>query len=533
MLSPSVQTREFDLTLTTSSATSGSSATVGVFRWGPVEEPVRITTNEAELVRVFGRPDNFTTQFFHSAANYLLYAVPLTIVRAIDDATSINAAATTPILVKNVNDYESKDLTGESFIGRYPGQLGNSIKVSAADDTNYSTWSYSDEFDYAPQTGEFNLVVVDEDGLISGTAGTVLERYELMSKTEGAKKPDGTSAYLNEVIKNQSNWIFVGDLNEIDFTQSSSLGIYEISLTGGVDTSTMASVDFSSAWAVLNNTDEVEFVNSFAGPVESTTKAESIDIAETREVNVAFIAPGLDDVYNNATTVDNLVTFYDTTVNKSSSYGFGVDNWKMVYDKYADKNIWIPCDSDAAGLHSRLFSQNEPWESPAGLNRGQLRNVIKLAWNSNKAERDTLYNSNINSIVSLRGEGIVLFGDKTLLKRPSAFSRINVRSLFIVVKSAISESARYQLFELNDALTRSIFRNSQDRYLERVQARRGVSRYLVKCDEDNNTPQVIDSNQFVASIYMAPTRSINNVVLNFIATGTGVDFEEIEGSFFS
>ena len=199
-------------------------------------------------------------------------------------------------------------------------------------------------------------------------------------------------------------------------------------------------------------------------------------------------------------------------------------------DKYNDKNIWIPCDSDAAGLHARIFVQNEPWFSPAGLNRGILKNVIKLAWSSNQTQRDVLYPQSINSIVSFKGEGTVLFGDKTALMAPSAFSRINVRTLFIVIKKAISRSARYQLFELNDFITQALFRNSTDQYLGDVQARRGIYDRRVVCDSSNNTAQVIDANEFVGDIYIKPARSINVIRLNFIAVATGVAFEEIEGA---
>jgi len=225
-----------------------------------------------------------------------------------------------------------------------------------------------------------------------------------------------------------------------------------------------------------------------------------------------------------------LKNYFSSTLNRSSSYAFNVDNWKLVRDKYNNMNIWIPTDSDAAGLHARTFVQAEPWFSPAGFNRGQLKNTIRLAWSSNEKQRDVLYPLGINSIVAFKGEGTVLFGDRTALTTPSAFSRINVRTLFIVIKKAIARASRGLLFELNDEITRSIFRNATNRYLADVKGRRGVYDFRVISDESNNTPQVIDSNEFVGDIYVKPSRSINAIHLNFIATGTGVDFSEVENA---
>lgn len=531
MLSPGVYTQEIDRTLNVNNIVANATGYVGMFRWGPVEQVTRITTNESELVQRFGKPDTATTLYFHSALNYLLYTNPLYIVRVVDNAVALNAVADneTPILVKNDGEYEDATLTGISFIGRYPGQTGNGLLVAAADDTGFDGWAYEDEFDYAPAAGEFNVVVVDEDGFITGNAGTVLETYELMTNDAGAKKPDGTSAYLKQVLLDQSNWVLVGDSSAIDFTASGSVGVYETSLSGGVDGNDVAEADFNTGWNIFSNSDVLDIVRAFTSGTPSADVGTAIDVAETRQDVIVFAAPELSDIYNNPTAADDVKTYFTTTINKNSSYAFYTDNWKMIYDKYNDTNVWVPTDSDAAALHARTFAQNEPWFSPAGLNRGQLKNVIKLAWSPNKAQRDVLYKNSINSIVAFPGEGTVLFGDKTALRRPSAFSRINVRTLFIVLKKNISASARYQLFELNDFITRGVFRNAVDQYLSNVQARRGLYDFNVVCDETNNTPQVIDSNTFVGDIYLKPARSINFIRLNFIAVATGVEFEEVEG----
>jgi phage tail sheath protein FI len=290
-----------------------------------------------------------------------------------------------------------------------------------------------------------------------------------------------------------------------------------------MDDNIVANADFNTAWQTFSSSEIYDIIRVFTSGSPAPDAAAAIDVAETRGDMVAFLGPELADVYNNATATDDIKTYFTTTINRNSSYAFYVDNWKLVYDK------WIPTDSDAAALHARTFAQTEPWFSPAGLNRGQLKNIIKLAWNPNKSQRDVLYKVSINSVVAFPGEGTVLFGDKTGLRRPSAFSRINVRTLFIVLKKNISYTARYQLFELNDFITRATFRNAVNQYLENVQARRGLYGFKVVCDETNNTPYVIDANQFVGDIYLKPARSINFIKLNFVAVATGADFEEVEG----
>jgi len=529
-LSPGVEVREIDRTLGVNNLVANATGYVGMFRWGPVEEVTRITTNETELVRRFGRPDNATTLFFHSALNYLLYTNPLLVVRVVG-TVAVNAVPTgeIPLLIKNDEAYETATLTGMSFVARYPGAMGNSLMVSIADESGFDGWDYEGEFDYAPGPDEFNMVVVDEDGFISGNAGTVLERFELLSKTEGAKRPDGTSAYAPKVLQRQSNWVLVGDLDAIDFTAIGSEGVYETSFQGGVDDNDAENANFADGWNIFANSEVFDIVRVFTSGSPSADVATAIDVMEGRQDAVAFVAPRLDDVRNNPTATDDVKDYFTTTINKNSSYAFYTDNWKLIYDKYNDRDIWIPTDSDAAALHARVFVQNEPWFSPAGLNRGQLRNVIKLAWNANKAQRDVLYKNSINSIVAFPGEGNVLFGDKTALRRPSAFGRINVRTLFIILKKNIANSARYQLFEINDFITRGVFRNAVDQYLNNVQARRGLYDYRVVSDETNNTAQIIDANEFVGDIYLKPTRTINFIRLNFVAVATNVQFEEVEG----
>lgn len=532
-LSPGVQTVEKDLTYNVQSVTSNASGYVGFFRWGPTEQIVAINTNEAELVNRFGAPDSATTGYFHAAANYLLYSVPLYVAR-VQGATAVNAinqtakddGLTNPV-VGNSFVAENFTLAGASFIAKYPGDLGNSLKVSLCTSAGYAGWAYNKQFEYAPTGSAFNMVVIDEDGLFTGVAGTVLERYSLMTTVTGSKKPDGTSADLVEVLKQQSNYVLAIDTTKIVFAS----GVYAQSFVGGVsDNDATASAASIAKCIQLFASSTVEFTRLFTSFLPVTAVTAAIDLADTRTDAVVFTAPPLAAVYNNTNRVADIVTYFTGTLNKPSSYNFQVDNWKLVQDKYNNKSIWIPCDSDAAGLHARLFVNAEPWFSPAGLNRGQLKNVIRLAWNSSEPERDVLYPKAINSIVAFPGEGTVLFGDKTALMAPSAFSRINVRTLFIVIRKAIARAARYQLFEINDFITQAVFRNATDRYLDDVQGRRGIYRKRVVCDSTNNTPQVVDSNQFVGSIYIDPSKTINNIRLDFVAISGSVSFEEVEGA---
>lgn len=530
--SPGVNTTEKDITFSVQNVTTNATGFVMVSRWGPAEEIVEITTNENELLSVFGTPDRTTSQSFHAAANSLLYSVPLFVARAVGPAAK-NAVPTgqTALQVKNSEEAEFLSLDGVSFIGRYPGQLGNSLKVSLCKAAGWATWAYKSSFEYAPTGEQINMVVVDEDGLVSGVAGTVLEAFPLVTLVQGDKRSDGTTAYLPEVIKNQSNWVFSGDIEAIAFASSGAdSGTYTTSLVGGVDDNLDSTADYASCVSLFANKERVEIVRMFTSFFPLSSKGAVVDLAESRGDFIGFVAPELDDVYNTREQVDNLIEYFGETLNKASSYCVQVDNWKYVYDKYNDQNIWIPCDSDAAGLHARLFVESAGWNSPAGYTRGKLKNVIKLAWNSNEAQRDILYPYGINSIIAPIGEGTVLFGDKTSLQAPSAFNRINVRTLFIIIKKNIANFAKYQLFELNDYITRTLFRNAVNGYLKTVKSGRGIYDFLVVCDETNNTGAVIDANEFVGDIYVKPARSINNIKLNFIAVGTSVDFSEVQGA---
>jgi phage tail sheath protein FI len=255
------------------------------------------------------------------------------------------------------------------------------------------------------------------------------------------------------------------------------------------------------------------------------------NIVERRKDCVVFISPEKNDVVNNAGGDEGLAVVDFRNSLSSTSYAVIDSGYKYAYDKYNDIYRWVPLNGDIAGLCVRTDNDRDPWFSPAGFNRGQIKNVVKLAWNPKKAERDLLYKNGINPVVRFKGEGVILFGDKTALKKPSAFDRINVRRLFIVLEKAIATSARFSLFEFNDEFTRAQFVNTVEPFLRGVKAGRGIFDYVVICDETNNTPEVIDRNEFVGDIYIKPARSINFIQLNFIAVRTGVEFSEVIGNF--
>jgi phage tail sheath protein FI len=286
--------------------------------------------------------------------------------------------------------------------------------------------------------------------------------------------------------------------------------------------------NIQTAFNKVANPDSEDVSLIITGPATEPTIENAISIAETRKDCVVFCSPEKADVVDNSGSEENDVTAFRDTVT-SSSYAVMDSGWKYQYDKYNDVYRWVPLNGDIAGLCARTDLERDPWFSPAGTARGVIKNVIKLAWNPTKANRDVLYNRGINPVVTFQGEGTVLFGDKTLLSRPSAFDRINVRRLFITLEKAIARAARSSLFEFNDAFTRSQFVNLIEPYLRDVQGRRGITDFRVVCDDTNNTAAVIDRNEFVGDIYIKPARSINFIQLNFVAVRSGVAFEEIVG----
>ena len=560
-LSPGVNVSEVDLTTAIPSVSTTVGAFAGDFQWGPANEIVTIS-NEVQLVERFGKPDSNTFTSFFTASNFLQYSNDLRVVRSIGSG-AFNATTTgTGVLIENTSDYEDNHSSGSGsnvFGAKYPGLLGNSLKVSICDSntTLLATWEYADEFDSNPTTSEYlirnnsnaglandemHIVVLDTTGRISGTANTILEKFSFVSKASDAKTDDGSSNYYKDVINNRSKYIWwlshpsegtnwgriAGD--NLVYTKVAST---DYTLSGGV-TAAPSAANRNTAYDLFNNPDTVDISFILAGETSGSSTITALEaIAESRKDCIVFISPQRSDVVDNSGSESTaLQTFRQTTLSSmSSSYLVCDSAWKYQFDKYNDVYRYVPLNGDIAGLCARTDLQRDPWFSPAGINRGQIKNVIKLSWNPTTSQRDTLYKNGINPVVTFPGEGTILYGDKTFLTKPSAFDRINVRRLFIVLEKAVARAARSSLFEFNDDFTRAQFVNLVEPFLRDVQGRRGIYDFRVVCDTTNNTAEVIDSNRFVGDIYIKPARSINFIQLNFVATRTGVSFDEIVGRF--
>ena len=414
-------------------------------------------------------------------------------------------------------------------------------------------WRYYDIFDKAPGTSpyaqarggvndEVHIAIIDEDGDISGTKGSILEKFAALSKASDSKTPQGDTNYYPDVIYNQSSYIFWMDHNasgsnwgntatSTTFTDVTSVS--NVSLSNGADGDVATIAQIKSAYEKYQDSETVDVGLIIAGTSPAGGEAHIdnlITIAENRKDAVVFASARRSDVVNIANTntqKDNVVSFFNGI--GSSSYVFFDSGYKYMYDRYNDVYRYVPLNGDTAGLAARTDLIADAWYSPAGLNRGIVRGAVKLAFNPTQSQRDDLYRARINPVTTFPGQGTVLFGDKTGLAAPSAFDRINVRRLFIVLEKAISTASKVQLFEFNDEFTRAGFRNMVEPFLREVQGRRGITDYLVVCDETNNTGEVVDRNEFVAEIFVKPARSINFITLSFVATRTGVSFEEVAG----
>lgn len=552
-LSPGINISEVDLTTVVPSVATTVGGLAGNFTWGPCEE-LTIVPSENRLVETFGKPNDTNFQYFFTASNFLSYGSDLRVVRAANTGTLNATTSGVGIQVKNKLDYSQNHSTGsgnDDFIAKYPGSFGNSLGVSICDSNTFTSWTYASNFDSAPATSEYassktssndelHIVVFDNTGEITGIKGTIVEKFAYVSKASDAKNSDGSTNYYKDVINNRSKYIWWGKHNSdgtnwgTAATVTSSFALMTaadtFNLTGGADV-TLSNGDLQRAFDLFENPDSVDVSLLMTGPVTSNVIPNYVvSMAESRKDTVVFISPQMSDVVDSVgSEAVNIVNFRNTLT--SSSYAVMDSGYKYQYDKYNDTYRWVPLNGDIAGLCVRTDAQRDPWFSPAGVNRGVIKNAVRLSWNPTKAERDELYKNGVNPVVTFPGEGTVLYGDKTLLSRPSAFDRINVRRLFIVLEKAIAKASRSSLFEFNDEFTRAAFVNLVEPFLRDVQGRRGIYDFKVVCDTTNNTPEVIDRNEFVGDIYVKPARSINYIQLNFVAVRTGVSFEEVVGQF--
>jgi len=599
--SPGVQFREIDITGSVGNNPTSTAVISGNFNWGPVAVPVLVGDEEG-LVSTFSRPDENNTVDFHSASYFLKYSDGLYVIREVDgdsalSTTAKNAHATVGVttisfipnrtafdnILDTIDNFSGDsdgdpDLErGHSLVARYPGEIGNSLEVqvcnSHATDSSFDNWEYKNTFDAAPGTSsyveerdgsndEIHVVVVDKNGRITGTKGTVLETYPFVSLAKNARKPDGSTNYVANVINDQSSYIYW-----VSAGSSLAFDSDEWGLASNIGTNATVGVtkNFGGSLSTKTFTFNVG-ANSGALSVSDHIRAfDRVEDAETTDVDI-LVAPGLtatDDqktmindlasiagsvrrdavavsspprntivgtnAINSSTITNNIVSWANSVT--SSSYVLLDNNYLKVYDKYNDNYIQIPAASSTAGLMAATDRDAAPWYSPAGSRRGLYLGVTDLAWNpETKTNRDTLYKAGVNPIVNIVGQGPTLYGDKTKLGRPSAFDRVNVRRLFLKLEKDITEYAKNLLFEFNDEFTRAEFVGVVEPYLRDVKARRGIYDYKIVCDETNNPPSVVDANEFIASIFVKPARSINYITLNFVAVRSGVSFEEVVGT---
>lgn len=476
--------------------------------------------------------------------------------------------------IENFRDYQ-QSVYG-MFAARYAGSLGNGLRVLLIDS---AVWAYAvanpsaqwsstitKNFGGAPGTSsqaaakgisndQLHILVLDDaTGKWTGTPNSVLEKFSYLSKLKNVTRNDGTNVYFRDAIAANSKYLYViatpssaqvNDLQNADWDQSidtiaAGTNLRDlkavpvaITLNGGMDDYTATDGEVQTAYTQFADADQYDISLIAAGDASATTvNAIITEVAETRKDCVVFFSPRNSDgspIVGSGTAAVNAVKAFADDVSYRSTYAVMDSGAKYQYDRYNDVYRWVPLNGDMAGLCARTDYTNDPWFSPGGFNRGQVKNVVKLAFNPNQTDRDSLYSYGVNPVVTFPGQGTVLFGDKTFTTNPTAFDRINVRRLFIVLEKAIATAAKFQLFEFNDDFTRAQFRNLVEPFLRNVQGRRGIVDFRVRCDATNNTGDVIDRNEFVASIFIKPNRSINFITLNFVAARSTVSFDEIGG----
>jgi hypothetical protein len=628
LISPGIRVTETDQVASVQVAGTTTGGFAGMFTWGPVEQAV-LVSSEGELVEAFGAPNSTNAVDFLSAANFLAYGSSLQVVRAANTTGALNATAEdttggggagTGLSVKNDAAYES--YVGGSgdvgpWIAKYPGAIGNSIKVSTcpssaawqstltgtydvavgsttvvgtasaanteltvgdvvviagrsikvASITNAThftleskhltgatgatvtrRWEFFGNFDQAPGTSayvsskggsgdEMHVAVVDEDGLITGTPGTLLEKFQAVSKASDAKNANGGNNYYKTLINDTARYIRWMDhdaagsnwgnaASSTTFTAVTSVLNY--SLAGGADGAAPTDGEVITALGLFENKANLAISVMPMGEASATVINYAIGVAEDRKDFVVCFSPESSDVVNQAgSETTNVIGFADTVT--ASTYGIMDSNWKYQYNKYLDSYVFVPCNADVAGLLARTDRDRAPWFSPAGYTNGNILNAVKLAWNPNEASRDLLYKRAINPIFTQSGRGTVLFGDKTFVTTGTSFNRINVRRLFIAIRGTIGAFAENILFEQNDVTTRSAFVDAVEPYLRSVAGARGISEFAIVCDETNNTEAVVNANEFIADIYVRPISSINFIQLNFVSVRGASAIAEIAG----
>jgi hypothetical protein len=559
---------DFTPGVSTTVAISGSNESVNVLAWDPANKKLEIGLPAGSVTGIIA--DGQTITQGSNTADIAANGIERRLYVALNKS-SVEFAATDVVADTNATNVTVSSVRGEYAEREYlPGVKW--INVAPRPGTSL----------YANNAGghrdELHVVVIDVDGQITGTTGAVLERFVGLSKASDAKTSVGETNYYVEVIKQRSTYIYWGEhetelfsatatasdgnwgqtanarqfnlLRSADGTVdypagrktvgSANNATFYYRLASGVDYAlagdsySLTNTDITNAYTLVEDPESqtVDFIltgPSGADDASAIAKITSlVNIVEERRDCMLFVSPrraNVIGVSNTTTATDNLVGFFEQL--PSSSYMAFDSGYKYIYDKYNDVYRYVPCNGDVAGLCLQTTEVAEPWFSPAGFQRGVLRNAIRLAYSPTKTQRDRLYAARINPIVSFPGQGVVLFGDKTALGFASAFDRINVRRLFLTIERVISGAAKSQLFEQNDESQRSLFLNIVEPYMRDVQGRRGVTDFLVKCDAQNNPPEAVDRGEFYAEIFVKPTRTINYITLTFTATRTGVAFQEV------
>jgi phage tail sheath protein FI len=572
--SPAITVREVDASGVVPAVSSSTGAFVGNFRWGPVDQATLIS-NEGELAETFGTPTSANSVDYHSAAYFLKYTNALQVVRVLGDSDGFNAYNHNEavngknVRVKDADAWDNAlsgfDSDKHTFVAKWPGELGNSLRVSLCPqqgaDSAFNGWTYKDNFDAAPGTSSFaegltaandeiHVAIVDDGGKFTGTKGTILETYPFVSLASNAKTSDGSTNFVRDVINRKSEYIWMAGFDS-DYTAANA-GVaadtgkdYQLSapvlaaknydLDSGDESANMDVGDYIAGFDKFEDKDNIQVDLMIAPQMNSRTDTTTIvndlvSIAQGQRKDCVVVAsPARSDIVGVNASAANTNAVTTAATFTSSSYLVVDNNFLKVYDKHNDEFIFIPANSSTAGIMAATDVTAATWFSPAGPRRGQYLGVTGLAYSPNKAQRDVLYRNGVNPIANIPGQGLLLFGDKTKLARPSAFDRINVRRLFLTIERAIAIAARNVMFEFNDEFTRAEFVGVVEPFLRDIKGRRGITDFRVVCDETNNTGAVIDRNEFVATVLVKPARSINFVTLNFVAVRTGVDFAEIAG----
>ena len=541
-LSPDVTVIERDLSAIVAAPSTSIAAYVGRASRGPVWQRT-LVTNEREYVEKFGEPDSSNYEDFFTANGFLAYANSLYYTRVVDKDTAKNAQL-------NINSGMAPSGGGGDYIeeyedyiptfgteklqlfAKYPGDYGSTdFQVTLINKTDYDTIGtspslsgYETYIDQGPETADEFLIMI---AALQSDGEYTMDEVWLVSDTEGKKDSLGNNMYVGEIINRSSQYALVYNNTAVSGEPYSFVDTLP---TSGADGDVLES-DIVLGYDVYSNPEEIEINFVIGGSHTTVATAQSIAALSTTRVDCFSVldVPKTDvvAVTDVSTAVANAVDYRANELNANTSYAALYANWLYIYDKYNDVNRWVPSSGHVAGVYAYTANVADTWFAPAGLNRGILKNVIKLAINPNKGYRDNLYKNGINPIVSFPGQGIVIWGQKTLQSKPSAFDRVNVRLLFLYMERAIAKSAKYIVFEQNDSLTRSVFRNLVVPFLEDIKGRRGVYDFLVDVGDNVNTPERIDRNEFWAEIFVKPTRVAEFIVLRFTATKTGVDFSEL------